>query len=350
MDNDKKEKTEDEKSSNNLGNQKEIRNEESKDYDLLGNEKLNNSTIRESKDNNIDKNKNSDKKGDIELANNRRIANIEEIPDYYKIIEEIVLKNVWKYIDLFYRYNLFRIIKIDDHYVFDEDIGDNLIKFLAREITNVLVILIQNIDINQDNLLKRINIIKNIIDSYFVNQKNQDQDLDNFHLPGGDKAYLAPECYINKIENIEDACKRDFFSFGAFLFLLKFGIPLLYRKVENNKINVDHIIDLLTKNISFIKSQTFIDEDFISFIVGLISYKPKERFNFQQIYRNRWLNKNIDELEKIIMCFENDGEKLIMELQKKDFIMKKEDLKKKENKKTPVISKTNKYRFKKKQK
>ena len=60
------------------------------------------------------------------------------------------------------------------------------------------------------------------------------------------------------------------------------------------------------------------------------------------------MNKNADELDRIVMAFENDEEKLIIELQKNDFFLQKEEnLKKRKNKK---FSKSNKYCFKKQNK
>ena len=109
--------------------------------------------------------------------------------------------------------------------------------------------------------------------------------------------------------------------------------------------NADRLLDLLHHNINYIKSQVFNDKDFMSFIISLIGYKPNDRSSFQQIIRNKWLNKNEDELDKIFMAYENDEEKLIIELQKNDFLMKKE-----ENLKNKKFSKTKKYHFKKQQK
>ncbi len=63
----------------------------------------------------------------------------------------------------------------------------------------------------------------------------------------------------------------------------------------------------------------------MDFIISLIGYNPDERSDFHQIFRNKWLNKNNDILDRIIMAFENDEEKLIIELQKKDYLMKKEE-------------------------
>ena len=44
---------------------------------------------------------------------------------------------------------------------------------------------------------------------------------------------------------------------------------------------------------------------------------------FEQIYRNKWLNKNVNYLDNVVTNFETDEEKLLIELLKQDFIVKK---------------------------
>ena len=56
------------------------------------------------------------------------------------------------------------------------------------------------------------------------------------------------------------------------------------------------------------------------FLINLVQYKPDYRPTFEQIYRNKWVNKNIEKLGLTAMAFENDEEKLILELQKKDYL------------------------------
>jgi hypothetical protein len=90
--------------------------------------------------------------------------------------------------------------------------------------------------------------------------------------------------------------------------------------------NYDRIISLLEKNIAYIKSQKCTDKNFMNFLIKLIMYTPDERPSFEQIYRNKWLNENSKELDQTISAFENDEEKLIMELQKQDFLVKKEKI------------------------
>ena len=84
------------------------------------------------------------------------------------------------------------------------------------------------------------------------------------------------------------------------------------------------ILDIIQKQLGKIRSQKLSDKDFIEFLSSLISYQPKDRPSFEQIYRNKWLNKDVEYVNSIFAAYENDEEKLIMELQKKDFLIKKE--------------------------
>ena len=135
---------------------------------------------------------------------------------------------------------------------------------------------------------------------------------EKFKLPGGTQGYITPEYYLSKNVTIDVARKQDYFALGSCLFYLKFGIPLLrYKKYEDTEMNADRIIDILLRNINYLKTQIFTDKDFIKFIIKLLNFKPEDRPTFQQIYRNKWVNKDIDILDKTIMAFENDEEKLI---------------------------------------
>ena len=267
------------------------------------------------------------------------------------IMEKAVLRDLAKLNEFYHRHNLLKLIKknIDDYYIFDENTGDSLIRFYAKQIINALTNLDSNdyvhFDIKPENLLVSITLIIRLTDFSLLKEVKNDIN-DPFKIPGGTQGYLTPEYYIEKNVTVDAARKQDYFALGSSLFLLKYGIQLLkYKKFDDNMMNADRLLDLLHHNINYIKSQVFNDKDFMSFIISLIGYKPNDRSSFQQIIRNKWLNKNEDELDKIFMAYENDEEKLIIELQKNDYLMKKE-----ENLKNKKFSKTKKYHFKKKTK
>ena len=128
------------------------------------------------------------------------------------------------------------------------------------------------------------------------------------------------------------------------------------RRYEDKILNADKIVEILQTKISEIKSRKTIDKELIKFLCGLISYKPMNRLAFENIYRNKWVNESIKEIEKIFFINENDEEKLILELHKGDYLVKKknkyyetvdlEEIQKNIIKESPKVTR---YRFKKKQ-
>ena len=99
------------------------------------------------------------------------------------------------------------------------------------------------------------------------------------------------------------------------------------REREQMKRSIKHELtgDLLINNIdyamNYIKRQKLQDKDFDDFIINLIQFKPKERLDFEKIIRNKWLNKNSEEIEKIANINNFDESILYIELQKSDFLI-----------------------------
>ena len=292
---------------------------------------------------------------DISFRNNRDREDIrnnsskEGIYDFI-IMEKAVLRDLGTLNEFYHKYNLLKLIKNENN-IFRENLGQNLIRFYAREIINALETLNRNnyvhFDIKPENLAVSKNLNIKLTDFSFL--KEIKENIVDMEIPGGTPGYVTPEYYIYKKINPNTACKQDYFALGSTLFLLNCGIPLLkYKEFYDNIMNADKIIDLIKQNINFLKAQEHTDRDFISFIISLTDENPDERSDIHQIVRNKWLNKNNDELDRIIMAFENDEKKLIIELQKSDYLIKKEEkLKKTENKN---ISRINKFHFKKKKK
>ena len=237
------------------------------------------------------------------------------------IMEKAILRDLGKLNEFYHKHNLLKLI-FDP---FDEPSGDSLLRFYSRQIINALEALDRNYyihyDIKPENLLITINLIVKLSD-FSILRKVIDG---NTKVPGGTQGFITPEYYIDRNMSCEDARKQDYFALGSTLFYLKYGTQMLkYKKSDSGEINNFSVIDLLQKNIAFIKSRKMTDKDFIDFLCSLIQYRPKDRPSFEEIYRNKWLNKDVDIINNTFNSFENDEEKLIMELQKKDFLIKKE--------------------------
>ena len=152
-----------------------------------------------------------------------------------------------------------------------------------------------------------------------------ERDKNKVRIPGGTLGYLSPEFYQNHRVSIENLKKQDYFSLGSTLFYLKYGESMLnYREYDDNLMTEEYIIDLLQKAIDQIKSVKNTDKDFINFICNLIQYKPEERYNLEEIYRNKWLNKNRELITEIFDTNKLDEYKLLIELTKSDYLIDKQ--------------------------
>ena len=243
------------------------------------------------------------------------------------IMEKALLRDLGKLTEFYYHHNLLKLINKP----FIQLIGDNFLRFYSKQIIDGLELLDKgyfiHFDIKPENLLITMNLNIKLSD-FSLLKKVKDEDI--IKIPGGTLGFLTKEYYFSKNVSAEVARKQDYFALGSTLFYLKYGKPLLkYQKYQDPASNAGRIVDLLHKSIGFIRSRQENDKDFIDFLVSLIEYDPEERPNFKLIYRNKWLNKNIDAIEAITSSNENDEEKLIMELQKSDFLINREESRKK---------------------
>lgn len=273
------------------------------------------------------------------------------------IMEKAILRDLGKLNNYFHDHNLLKL-KIEKP--FDEPLEDTLLRYYAKQIVDGLEILNRNdyvhFDVKPDNILITVNLTLKLSD--FSILKRVEDNLIDFKIPGGTSGYLTPEYYQNQKVTSETARNQDFFALGSTLFLLKYGFSFLkYKKYDDKKLISDKIIDLLARNMNYIEKQEYTDEDLIRCLTKLVQYKPEGRYTFEQIYRNKWLNKNLDYIEDVLSNFENDEEKLLMEFQKQDFILRKQEIikdidktllgKKDKNNKPNISGK--KFKFKKKE-
>ena len=241
----------------------------------------------------------------------------------FVIMEKAALKDLGKINEFLHKYNLLKII----FNPFVEVLGDNLLRFYSKQIINALELLDRNYyvhnDIKPENILVTYNLIVKLTD-FSLLRKVQNNET---KIPGGTPGYLSPEYYINKQVNSEVARKQDYFALGSTLYFLKYGEYMLKLKKYDDEYKIltaDDIVKLLEQNRNNIKSKKSSDEEFINFLCSLIEYKPEDRPLFEDIYRNVWLNSNSEQINNIYSIIQNDEEKMIMELQKSDFLIKKE--------------------------
>jgi serine/threonine protein kinase len=289
-----------------------------------------------------------DKLGEIkfvDLLKNTNIIKINQVLEkqvnyktYYLIImEKAMLRDLGKLSEFYFKHNLLKLI---DENSFGEQLGENLLRFYTKQIINSMKTLDDNylvhFDIKPENLLITINLVIKLSDFGLLTKIKGENSI---RIPGGTQGFLTREYYKKDKVSNEDAKKQDYFSLGSTLFYLKFGEHMLkYQRMDEPKFNAFRITHLLDKKIGFIKSRPLTEQNFIDFICKLIQYDPVDRPNFEEIYRDKWLNENFDIIRELFFFYGNDEEKFIMELQKSDYLIEK----KKESK---IVSK--KFKFKK---
>ena len=240
------------------------------------------------------------------------------------IMEKEILRDLGKLTEFYYKHNLLKLI-IEDP--FDQKIGDNFLTFYAKQIIDGLETLDRNyfvhFDIKPENLLITINLNIKLSDFGLITKVRDGGG--KIKIPEGTQGFLTKE-YFNKEKVTADvARKQDYFALGSTLFYLKYGEYLLkYKKFDEPMLNAERIMELLNIKIAYIRSRKESDQEFIDFLTSLLHYNPDERPSFEQIYRNKWVNANREELELITSSNINDEEKVIMELQKSDYLINKE--------------------------
>ena len=265
---------------------------------------------------------------------------------YYNLIimDKAQLNDMQILTDYYYKRNLLKLL-FDP---FEQKVGDSLLRFYSRQIINALQTLDNNYcvhyDLKPENLLILLNLIVKLSDFSLLRKVKGEKDKTK--IPGGTTGFLSPEYYVDENVTGDVARKQDYFALGSTLFYLKYGEKMIkFNKSNDNLINEDKVINSLQYQISFIKSRKLVDKDFIDFLTSLISYNPNDRPSFVQIYTNKWLNKDVDYIDNIIANFENEEEKVLMELQKVDFLIEDEkrqnDKSIKKNKERDIKS----YRF-----
>jgi len=206
------------------------------------------------------------------------------------IMEKAKIRDMDKLINYYHKYNLLKLIF---KFPFDDSMDDNLLRFFVKQIIEGLEIYDRNnyfCNIKHENILISLNLILK---------------LSNLN-------------YLDKIKDKNDK-KAEYFTLGKAIFFIKFGKKLFKDNILLELDQKEKNIDVLLKRISKVNKYKIMNRDLIYLLIKLI----KGDITFEQIYRNNWLNKNLDYIEKVVSNFERDEEKIIMELSKQDFIIKK---------------------------
>ena len=279
----------------------------------------------------LDSNKNDDYKE--ELVKEFRGKNIVKIMFYYigqpkqtnekyyfYIMERSYIGELRKLDEFLYKYLIFEE-------PFLEKLGDNLTRYLIQQMVTALKTFylgnLVHFDIKPNNILIYKNLTLKLIDFSLLKKIIPSQKEE---IEGGTFGYRTPESYSNKEYNIDDLQKQDYYAIGMTIYFLKYGeLPFdnfQRKKFEVEKAGIKKIIydeesdlKITTNSIELamdkIKQEKYQDKDFTDFLCNLIQHKPEDQLNFEQIIRNKWLNKNTKEIEKIININEANENNII---------------------------------------
>ena len=249
------------------------------------------------------------------------------------LMEKAPLRDLRTFSDSLRYQNILKLIFLNP---FDL-IGDNFLRFLFKQIVEGLEVLDRgnyvHFDIKPKNILIFSNMILKLSDFGLLRDIKSIKNRDNkLKIPGGTSGYLSIDYYKNKDHIIyeNEANKQDFFALGITLFFMKYGKEMIKSRNHNKKDEeddylkiADYLVDDIQNAMNEIKTTKSSEKDFIDFLISLIQFNAKDRTNFEEIYRNKWINKNWEEILEIFNINRTDEEKLILELDKSDFIIKK---------------------------
>ena len=246
--------------------------------------------------------------------------------DIYNLIlmEKAPLKSLNYFINSLSNNNYFNLIFETPF----EIIGNNLMRYFIFQLVQGLEILNRNnfchFDIKPENILIFINFVLKWTDFGLLRDLKTIKS-DEICVPGGTEGYFSPEYYSNNYNiDISQAIKHDFFALGATIYFMKYNKKMLkYFRDGDNIINSNIIIELLERIKDELNSEKSFEKEFIDFLCSLIQYDAKERPDFDKLYRNKWLNKYKKELTNIFEVNVNEENKILMELDKSEFLINK---------------------------
>jgi serine/threonine protein kinase len=247
------------------------------------------------------------------------------------ILEYAVNKDLNYLTRLFYSKKLFYMNELPIKAQYNDYISENFLRFFFKQIYDVLLYLrdhsLLHGDIKLENFLLGRNFAPKLAD-YALSTVLNVTDTGLFYMnTAGTGIYLPPEALDRKTKDIpsKDAFKIDYFALGVMIFKMLFNeFPLKVDrtvkvehepyKAELNKFNDNpekYIKDRFPRGVS---------DKLIQLLKGLLSPSEKTRFDPEKMKENGWLFENRINIEECYEAHENDYLKMLLELQKMDYI------------------------------
>ena len=171
--------------------------------------------------------------------------------------------------------------------------------------------------------------------SDFTLSKVVDKSKDEFNLPFmGTSSYMAPEYYINKgVIKSEDAEKVDVFALGCMLFKMLFNDRVIKCNKTKESYSCKDVIKDIYESEMFI-DQSDINEDIKVLLKKMLHPDIKQRATLMDVVNDKWINKGKESIKHVELLNEDDYTKMLIEVQKLDYLEKVKD-----NKKNKVVVK-----------
>ena len=267
------------------------------------------------------------------------------------VMEKANLSDLNKLNDYIKNKNLLRTI----YNPFNKNFNENLLRLYIKQIVSGLETIrrygLVHLDLKPQNFLVTYNLCIKLADYTLTKSiKDLEEKGNQVRVTAGTNGFLPPEYYSKKPVDIKMIDKVDIFELGASIYKLATDNYFLdVPKDLNDKLKIKKVKNLYDRNMKRIDSlvNEGVDKDFVNLLKKMLKFNPEDRIDFEFIYRNKWVNKNSKEIDKILQYYVEDEEKAIMELQKSDLLFKYyED--EKNNKKCKYKLKIKKKKFKRK--
>ena len=180
-----------------------------------------------------------------------------------------------------------------------------------------------HLDIKPDNYLLFGNEIKL---SDFTLSKFVDKSKEEFNLPlMGTSSYMAPEYYINKgVIKSEDAEKVDVFALGCMLFKMLFNDRVIKCNKTKESYSCKDVIKDIYESERFI-NESDINEDIKVLLKKMLHPDIKQRATLMDVVSDKWINKGKESIQHVELLNEDDYTKMLIEVQKLDYLEKVKD-------------------------
>ena len=201
-----------------------------------------------------------------------------------------------------------------------------MIHFFLYQIIQILFFLKEqctvHCDIKSENLLIGNNFQLKISD-FSVLKLNEKNKI--FQLTNSTFSIKGPEYYNeNKEIDIDNSYKVDIYGAGLIIFHLIYKIQLIsdkkffFDKTNSKEKKKNYIIKKINEAITTIKNDKYLKDevDFKDLLISMIQSNISDRASIEYLLNNKWVNKNIEIMEKIKNINDNEEIKLFVEYQK----------------------------------